>query len=289
MRLGELFETIVRFGGDRDPRRHLPRNPFPDSGIIYGDPSTEVRTLLVGIDIEVAELLIADRLRTSCGVDAVIAPHPEGAYFARLSEVMQLQVDVLAKQGLPPRVAQEMLDERMREVSRRLLPSNHMRAADAAALLDMPFVCAHTPADNHVFSFLTRLLTRRAPKRLADIIDILMELPEYRDASGYHAAPRILRGAPRQPAGKIFVDMTGGTEGPKDVFDTLYKKGVRTLVCMHLSEDHFTRVKDTHLNVIIAGHVSSDTLGVNLLLDRIMQKEALKVLSCSGFRRFHHT
>jgi len=81
------------------------------------------------------------------------------------------------------------------------------------------------------------------------------------------------------------VEMTGGTEGSKDAYDKMYKTGVRTLVSMHLSEEHFKKVKDADLNVVIAGHISSDTLGLNLLLDRIEKEEELKTINCSGFRR----
>jgi hypothetical protein len=81
--------------------------------------------------------------------------------------------------------------------------------------------------------------------------------------------------------------MTGGTEGPKDVFAELHKAGVRTLVSMHLSDEHLKKVIDANLNVVIAGHISSDTLGLNLLLDAVQKKagERLEVLSCSGFTR----
>jgi putative NIF3 family GTP cyclohydrolase 1 type 2 len=81
--------------------------------------------------------------------------------------------------------------------------------------------------------------------------------------------------------------MTGGTEGSKDVFDKLYKAGVRTLISMHLSEEHFKKVKDANLNVVIAGHISSDTLGLNLLLDRIEKQagERFEITACSGFNR----
>jgi putative NIF3 family GTP cyclohydrolase 1 type 2 len=79
--------------------------------------------------------------------------------------------------------------------------------------------------------------------------------------------------------------MTGGTEGSKDMFDKMYKLGIRTLVSMHLSEEHFKKVKDANLNVVIAGHISSDTLGLNLLLDRIEKEEKLEIINCSGFRR----
>lgn len=54
---------------------------------------------------------------------------------------------------------------------------------------------------------------------------------------------------------------------------------------MHLSEEHLKKVREANLNVIIAGHISSDTLGLNLLLDRIEEKEELEIIGCSGFKR----
>jgi putative NIF3 family GTP cyclohydrolase 1 type 2 len=54
---------------------------------------------------------------------------------------------------------------------------------------------------------------------------------------------------------------------------------------MHLSEEHFKKVKDVDLNVVIAGHISSDTLGLNLLLDKIEKEEKLLTVCCSGFQR----
>jgi putative NIF3 family GTP cyclohydrolase 1 type 2 len=162
-----------------------------------------------------------------------------------------------------------------------------MRSVDIARLLDLPFMCVHTPADNHASSFIQGLLDQKKPKRVQDIMDILSQIPEYKEAAGVYAGPRIILGNPKRNTGKIFVEMTGGTEGSRESFDKLYKAGVRTLVSMHLSEEHFKKVKDANLNVVIAGHVSSDTLGLNLLLDRIEKeaKEEFETLDCSGFRR----
>ena len=39
-------------------------NPYADSRILHGDPDREVRTVLVGIDIETPEILLADRLES---------------------------------------------------------------------------------------------------------------------------------------------------------------------------------------------------------------------------------
>jgi putative NIF3 family GTP cyclohydrolase 1 type 2 len=188
--------------------------------------------------------------------------------------------------GISRRVAEELLDERKREVERKVLPNNHMRSVDAARLLDIPFMCVHTPADNHAANFIEQLLRKQKPKKLQDIVDILMELPEYKGAAAQAAGPRILLGNPNRPVGDIFVEMTGGTEGPKEAIDKLYKVGVRTLVSMHLSEEHFKKVKDMNLNVVIAGHISSDSLGINLLLDKVEKEEKLSIIEFSGFRRF---
>jgi putative NIF3 family GTP cyclohydrolase 1 type 2 len=285
MKLSRLYDLVVKYGSERDPRTGSGVKYFEDSQILYGNLNTQVRKILVGIDVEVAELLLADRLRSKSGLDLVVSHHPEGKAYAGLYQVMRLQIDILKKIGVSARVAQELLDERMREVERKILPQNHMRPVDAARLLDMPFMCVHTPADNHVYAYLRKLIESRRPERVQDIVDILKTIPEYKEAERHLTGPRVILGSPRARAGKILFEMTGGTEGPKDVFDKLYKAGVRTLVSMHLSEEHFKKIKGMNLNVVIAGHISSDNLGLNLLLDRIEKEEPLQIIGCSGFNR----
>jgi putative NIF3 family GTP cyclohydrolase 1 type 2 len=242
---------------------------------------------MVGIDIEVGELLLADKIRQERGLDLVMAHHPEGKAYAALSKVMRLQIDLLRRAGIQQKIAQQLLEERMQEVSRKILPQNHMRSVDAARILDMPFMCVHTPADNHVSCYIQELMHRENPKTVGDILDILLDIPEYKEAGKYLAGPCVILGNPKRKTGKIFVEMTGGTEGSKDTFDKFYKVGIRTIIAMHLSEEHFKKVKDANLNVVIAGHISSDTLGLNLLLDRIERKakEKFEIIDCSGFRR----
>jgi len=285
MNLAHLYSRIIKFGKERDPRKGGRISSYPDTALLYGSPDTDIKKIMVGIDIDVGELLLADGIRRNAGLDLIIAHHPQGRAHAAFYEVMQLQVDMLVRVGINKRAAQELIDERMSEVERRVLPANHMRSVDAARLLDLPFMCVHTPADNHVSCFIKELLDKEKPKRAEDIVDILNAVPEYKNAAKDLAGPRIILGNPKRPAGKIFVEMTGGTEGPKDVYDKMYKTGIRTLVSMHLSEEHFKKVKDANLNVVIAGHISSDTLGLNLILDRIEKEEKLETINCSGFHR----
>ncbi|MFA4981240.1 MAG: NGG1p interacting factor NIF3 [Candidatus Omnitrophota bacterium] len=261
-------------------------NPYADTRILYGDPGIEIKKVMVGVDMEGPELLAADRLNARGeAIDLVIAHHPEGIAYARFYDVMELQVAMLQKLGVPKEVGDDFLKERMQEVARSVASANHFRSVDIARLLDMPFMCIHTPADNHVAAFLQKMFDRKKPGKLAQVVSMLKAIPEYADGLEKNAGPRILIGEPDKDAGKVFVDMTGGTEGPKKIFPRLSQAGVGTIVGMHLSEEHFKAAKGEHINVVIAGHMASDTLGLNLLLDSIQRSGVLEVIPCSGFIR----
>jgi putative NIF3 family GTP cyclohydrolase 1 type 2 len=315
MKLRKLYESAVANGIDADPRgkkavlktlekkkkaykdmkkdekeffdKECLANPYADTRILHGTGDEEIKTILIGVDMEATEILLADRL-TEKGqkIDLVIAHHPEGKAYANFYEVMDMQADILNKFGVPINIAESLLEGRMQEVGRRLMPVNHSRASDTAKLLDIPFMCIHTPADNMVVNYLQKLLDKKAPDTLGEIIDILLDIPEYREAAMNNAGPNILIGSKERSAGKIFVDMTGGTEGAKDIFESLANAGVGTIICMHLSDEHKKKAEKHHINVIIAGHISSDNVGINLLLDKIQKNGKLKIIPCSGFRRF---
>jgi hypothetical protein len=287
MNLSRIYKKIIKLGSEQDPRPNKPITSYSDTAILYGNLNTEVKKIMVGIDIEVGELLLADRVRKLQGLDLVISHHPEGKAWASFFEVMKLQVDLLAKAGISRKAAQQMLEERMREVERKVLPNNHMRAVDAARILGLPFMCVHTPADNHAFSFMQKLMAKEKPRKVGDTLDILMTVPEYKLAAKDFCGPRIISGNPHRGVGKIFCEMTGGTEGPLQALEKFSQAGVKTMICMHMSEEHFKKVKDANLNVVIAGHISSDTLGLNLLLDSLEQsaRQKFQTTDCSGFRR----
>ena len=262
-------------------------NPYSDSRILCGDRNLRIKSILVAVDIEIGEVILADRLRDSGkAIDLLVAHHPEGRAMANFYEVMDMQADILNKLGIPVNVAEGILKERIEEVGRRVLPINHTRAVDAARLLELAFICVHTPADNGVTQYLQKQFDKRKPAFLSDIIDFLLEIPEYRVAAKLNAGPRILAGAPGNRAGKVFVDMTGGTGGSKEAFEKLVQAGIGTVVGMHIGEDHLKEAKKNHVNVVIAGHISSDTLGINLFLDGLIKKYGpLEVHTCSGFNR----
>jgi len=313
LKLKEIYELFIELGKDNDPRskreidKELARvrkeykdmkaedkkyfdtdrldNPYADTRILAGELDKEVKNILVGIDIEVPEVLLADTLRQRGEeIDLIIAHHPEGRAFAALYQVMHMQEDILAKMGIPINVAEGILSSRISEVERGLLPLNHNRAVDAARILDYPFMCVHTPADNMVNTFLEELLKKKDPATLGEVVKVFKDIPEYHEAAKIGAGPKIVIGNEKRRTGKIMVDMTGGTGGSKDAYAKLSVAGIGTIITMHISEDHRKEAEKNHVNVIIAGHMASDSLGMNLLLDQLEQK-GIGIKACSGLIR----
>jgi hypothetical protein len=313
LRIREIYELAIQMGIEVDPRgekgiqkkmarrkkdydelkenekkefdREVLRNPYSDTRILSGDPEQDVRGVLVGIDMEVGEILLADRLREKGKqIDLVISHHPEGKALAALYDVMHIQEDELYQLGVPVNVAEGLMADRIAEVQRRLMPVNHNRAVDAAGLLGLPMMCVHTPADNLVQDFLNRYLERKAPETVGEIVSALKELPEYNEATKHKAGPKIIAGKEKGSAGKIFVDMTGGTSGARESYEKLAAAGVGTVVCMHMSEGYRKEAQKHHINVVIAGHMASDSLGLNLFLDELVRR-GVDVIPCSGLLR----
>ncbi|MDQ7792366.1 MAG: NGG1p interacting factor NIF3 [Clostridia bacterium] len=313
MKLQEIYELVVQRGIDADPRgretveKELQKvrekyeelkedekqefdtdilsNPYSDTRILYGDPGHEVTSILVGVDMEVGEVILADRLgERGQQIDLIVSHHPEGKALAALHDVMHLQEDVLARYGVPINVAQGIMSSRISEVRRGLMPLNHNRAVDAARVLDIPMMCMHTPADNQVVSFLQKTMDERRPETLKDIVKILKEQPEYAQAVQLNAGPFIVIGSPERKAGKVWVDMTGGTGGSEDAYSKLATAGVGTIVVMHIGEKHRKEAEKNHINVIIAGHMASDSLGMNLLLDQLAER-GVEIVACAGLLR----
>jgi len=263
------------------------KNPYADMRILHGNPRQEIRRILVGIDIGVGELLMAEQFaQRGEGFDLVLAHHPRGIALAGLHDVMSLQTDLLVNLGIKENIAKDLMRKRVNEVARSLHSANHNREVDTAKLLNISLMCCHTPADNHVAKYLQILVDRKKPKNLKQIIDLLMKEPEYKDSAAHKAGPEILIGKAKDSAGQIVVDMTGGTEGSTDIFARLSQTGVQTLLGMHYSREHFNKIKAEHVHVVNAGHIASDNLGMNLILDRLVKKGKIEIVACSGFRRF---
>jgi len=93
-------------------------NPFSDSRILYGNPNKEIKNVLAGIDIETAEVLLAEALRKrGKRIDLILSHHPEGSALSALYDVMHVQLDILKSVGVSSKKAKKFLDEKKEEVA----------------------------------------------------------------------------------------------------------------------------------------------------------------------------
>lgn len=315
MKLQQIYDLAVEMGIKADPRgeskvrkllekakkeyEELPEkkkklfdveslhNPYSDSRVAYGDPHTDVKKILAGIDTDGAEVLLADRLNEKGqGIDLVIGHHPMGGALAALHGVMDLQVDVYAQLGIPVNVLEALMNERAEAVKRRIHPSNHNQIVDTARLLGMPLMNIHTIWDNMGDKFMKDYIAKKENdfETVGDVYDYLMELPEYQEATKGKNEPLIVSGSPKSRCGKIAIFFTGGTNPSKEVYIELAKAGVGTLIDMHLPEDALNELKKLHVNVINAGHMASDSIGANLFFDEL-EKQDVVVVPAGGFIR----
>jgi len=258
------------------------KNPFSDSRILHIAQDKEIKKVLVGIDIEPAEILLAKELGN---IDLVISHHPLGKALATLHEVMELQCDVMAQYGVPINIAEKLMRERISEVARGLNRVNHQRTVDAARILGFNLMCLHTVCDNLAARFLKEKIEEAKPEYLRELVDLLGEIPEYEEARKIGAGPKIFVGEKKNKCGKIaLTEITGGAEGSPKLYQKMAQAGIGTVLGMHISEEHKKEAESALLNVVIAGHISSDSLGVNLFLDEL-EKRGMEIIPCSGLIR----
>jgi len=258
-------------------------NPFLDSRILNISQDKEIKRILVGIDIEPAEILLAKEIGN---IDLIISHHPLGKGLANLADVMELQCDVLNQYGVPINVAEGLMKERIEEVARGINARNHQRTVDSARLLGFNLICLHTVCDNLAAKFLKdRIEKEDSLMRIEDLLNLLKEIPEYKEALKFGAGPKIFVGDPERRCGKIAVtEITGGTEGSPKLYEKMAIAGIGTIIGMHMREESKKEAEASNINVIIAGHMSSDSLGMNLFLDEL-EKKGIEIVPCSGLIR----
>ncbi len=224
MKLIEMYKIAVEAGIDADPRgregvmKTLARrkkeydalpdakkalydqedlwDPYIDSGLLCGDPDTEVKKVMAGIDLDSGEVAVAGVMNDrGAGIDALVAHHPHATGYAALHEVMEMQAENMVRYGVPINIAEGLMRDRVDEVSRKISPRNHTQAVDAARLLGIPFIATHTMADNMVFAFLEKLFAEKGAETVGDVMSVLKELPEYQAAMKVKAGPTLFSGS----------------------------------------------------------------------------------------------
>ena len=265
----ELLDIALKLAGLK--------NVPPDSGIIV--EGSGIKKVLFGVDMDTPELLLAKE----CGFDCVVSHHPRVTNKDMLKILEEANINKLYKLGVPKNRSQKLVNARVNELSYGLHVSNSRRSESAAKLMNMPFISLHNPADllaeKFVQDFLDKKLKNKENATLEDITKTLEEIPEYKNSE---RKPVIRVGSKDSYAGKIVVQMAGLTGPGAEVLKEYFTAGAGTLVMMHIPEADAKAIDKQNIgNVVIAGHLSSDSVGINQII-REWEKHGIEVASISG-------
>ena len=255
MNTQELMDSALKLAG-------LDEMPEDCAIDVKGD---NIKKILAGVDMDTAEILLAKQL----GYDCVVSHHPRNTN-PDLLNVLKTHILKLEALGVPRNRSQKRLEERKDEISYNLHVANSRRTESAAKLLGMPYISLHTPADiigeAYVQKFLDGKFAGKPETKVQEIVEALEEITEYRNSA---RKPVIRVGTKESYAGKIYVLMSGLTGPGPDILKEYFEAGVGTLVLMHIPEKDAKVVKEQKIgNIVVAGHMSSDSLGMNRIAEK---------------------
>ncbi|HVG98783.1 MAG TPA: hypothetical protein VNK05_17885 [Chloroflexota bacterium] len=317
MNLRELYETSIRLGMALDVRgeaalraqmervrreyealpeaqrpafdRERFRNPFGDVRIAVGPEDVELRTILLGINIGVPELLLADRLRSrGQRIDAVIAHHTSGIGIAPslVHDFMPVAIEFLTGEGVPRDAAERVIGAYVEEKWRDL-EDFHRSGPDTARLLGFPLACIHTPADYYIGEGVRPAVEAAAPRTVGDVQRAIDALPEVQGAArAAGASTRVMSGTADWPAGRMLLKFGGGYILPPEAYTLLGEAGVNTVVQIGCTPVHARAAEAAGVAIVRVPHAACDNIGINLLLDAVEQIHGpLEVIACNSFER----
>jgi putative NIF3 family GTP cyclohydrolase 1 type 2 len=156
-----------------------------------------------------------------------------------------------------------------------------------AQLLGIPMFNCHTVTDNLVWRFMEKHFVQKKWDDLGEIVNALHDVEEYDHYAAKGSPAIIVNGSSSSRPGKVVAtEFTGGTNGPEELIEAQAHAGVGTILAMHFTEKEVELGKKHNVNLIQCNHMAADSLGINLLLDKIAKEEKkLDILAVSGFVR----
>jgi putative NIF3 family GTP cyclohydrolase 1 type 2 len=240
----------------------------PEDSAIYVSGSN-IRKVLFSIDASVSELLLAKQL----GCDAVIAHHPPGGNAAiNFHQVFKRHIQQMVSAGVPVEEAEKVVAKKLEQLEVEAHTRNYAYAVDVAKLLKMPYMNIHTPLDEVGRKIMSEQINSRIKKnsKVQEVVSALKELGEFKNAV---TEIKIRLGKPENPAGKVVVSHGAGTNGGYEIAKTYFKHGVGTVVYIHISAGDLEKLKaDGAGNLIVTGHIASDSLGINPLIKELKKR-----------------
>ena len=271
MNLGDILVWTAELAGCAE---------VPADSQVYLEAPGDVRKLLFGVDIDLAELLYA----RDAGYDAVMAHHPLGEHARTdFAKVVQRQVEQMAEAGIERTVAQAAVASRLDRPHRADHMGNINRIVDSGRLIGVPFANVHLACDILTRQMIIDLFTANDAAG-ARVTDALAWLDEFPEIEGGLTRPEAWIGTPTNALGRWVVAMAGGTNGGHPVFREYWAAGIDTIFAMHCAEDDLQRLRaeaPAGKNLVVTGHMATDSIGINAVIAGL-QERGIEVTRTSG-------
>ncbi len=273
MTVKEMYQSVLDLVG-------LETMP-EDSGVVF-DNGREVKRVLAGIDMDTTMLMLAKQL----GFDCVAQHHPNGILNPDSAELFcRDHMKKLMECGVPINEAQRLAYDGKTKRCHTKHSRNRTQMRDVAKLLDISDVAFHTPADmlaeRTVQARMDALSAKNPRCTVQDVIDELLTIREYSEALP-DQQPEVWVGSRDSFAGRIYVEMYGVGAPTLEEYIACSNAGVGTFICMHATPEVVDGMKKHNKsNIIVAGHMASDSLGFNQILAN-WEAQGVEVVRISG-------
>lgn len=272
-----------------------------DSCVVY-DTGRPMRRVLASINATTGDLLLARQL----GCDGYLLHHPlAGSARRQFFKVFERMVELVSAHGVPAWRAREAVADLRARVQWSDHASDWDHLASAAEHLDISLVNVHLPADELGRRAMVDALAGLSPDAtLNDAAAALRaSLPELAHPDN---SILFLPDDPARRAGPIAVMHAGGTNGGAPVAECLFtysgeagagegdtnaREAVGTVLYIHLSGDAARTLQaraetGKHGSIIVTGHLATDAVGMNMLMDALRREHDLEIIPHGGLRPF---
>ncbi len=242
-------------------------NFIPEDTEIYLD-GEGIKKVLFGIDIDNAVLLYAK----NNGYDLVIGHHPTGSRLG-LSKVFERNIQMMAENGVPIKDAEAAVKDKALAIEIGNHSTNYSSIPDFAKLIGMPYMNIHMPCDEIgrkiIQDKIDDVCLKYKDISLGELNKILNGVPEIKNAK---TKSEIRIGNPLSKAGKVIFSHGRGTNGGVKIAEAYYKTGFDTVIYIHISYGDYVKLKSKNEgNLIITGHIASDSVGINPFIQELEQ------------------
>ncbi|MGI6632080.1 MAG: hypothetical protein ACOX5M_03435 [Bacillota bacterium] len=250
---------------------------FPADSKIHV-PGKNIKKILFGIDMGVAELLVGKQL----GYDCVMAHHPDPSVLT-FPEVLDLHVDIAVKYGVPEKEAREAVNRMKHAQALNRHSANYDHAPSFARLLGMPYLNIHNPLDEIGRKRMQEAIDGQCGPEATvdDVIAALNTIPEIKNAP---TNVELRMGSRTHRAGRTVVAHGAGTNGGAGLARLYYLHGTDTVVYIHIAAAEIGKLKQEFpegKNLVISGHIASDLAGISPFIERL-ESMGIEVTRVSG-------